>query len=388
MDKKKLFGEIDQIDIASILSALISIGSYESEQGIVEYIIKRLEKLPVKYEIHEVTPINHNLIASIGNEGKSLIFNTHTDTVPPGDTNTWKYHPLEPKIEDEKIFGLGSCDAKSSLASMLVAFEIIARYSSILNGKLIFQAVCCEESRARGTLAEVERGVQADAAIVGEPTELMPKIGHKGGLGLEITTFGKSAHGSSPDEGINAIIDMMHIICELENLSANISKRHNSLLGNPSLAVTTIAGGKAPNVIPDKCMITVDRRLIPGETIKNALDEINAIINKQKELFPRQYVTVKELIGLEPCIISTEEPIVKTVLNSIQEVTGTSVEPSGFTACCDMWCLVQKANIPTVILGPGKLSMAHKANEYVSIKELYQAAKLYMCVALNWLTVT
>lgn len=385
MDKKRLFDEINRIDIVSILSDLISISSYESEQGIIEYISQRLEKLRVKYEIHEVTPINHNLIASIGNEGKSLIFNTHTDTVPPGNINTWKYHPLEPKIEDEKIFGLGSCDAKASLASMLVAFETIARYSSVLNGTLTFQAVCCEESRARGTLAEVNRGIRADAAIVGEPTELMPKIGHKGGLGLEITTFGKSAHGSAPNEGINAIIDMMHIIQELENLSAFISKRHNYLLGNPSLAVTTITGGNAPNVIPDKCMITVDRRLIPGETVNSALDEINAIINKQKGRFYRQNVIIREVIGIEPCIVSSEEPIVRTVLKSIHEVTGRDIMPSGFTACCDMWCFVQKANIPTVILGPGNLSMAHKANEYVVIKELYEAVKIYMNIALNWL---
>ncbi len=386
MDKKRLFDEVDQIDIISILSDLISISSYESEQGIIEYIGHRCQKLGVKYEIHEVTPINHNLIANIGNEGKSLIFNTHTDTVPPGDINSWKYNPFEPTIEDDKLFGLGSCDAKASLASMLVAFEIIARYQSNLNGKLIFQAVCCEESRARGTLAEVNRGIQADAAIVGEPTELMPKIGHKGGLGLEITTIGKSAHGSAPNEGINAIIDMMYIIQELENLSVSISQRYNSLLGNPSLAITTITGGNAPNVIPDKCMITVDRRLIPGETVKSALDEINSIINKLKDRFHRQNIVVREVIGLEPCIISAEEPIVKTVVKSINEVTGMDIAPSGFTACCDMWCLVQKANIPAVILGPGKLSMAHKANEYVSIKELYEAVKIYLNIALNWLT--
>ncbi len=207
----------------------------------------------------------------------------------------------------------------------------------------------------------MERGIQADAAIVGEPTELMPKIGHKGGLGLEITTFGKSAHGSAPNEGVNAIVDMMHIIQELENLNAIISKRYNNLLGNPSLAVTTITGGRAPNVIPDKCVITIDRRLIPGETTESALDEIKAIINKQKRVFSRQNVAVREVIGIEPCIVSTEEPIVKTVLRSMYEITGVDITPSGFTACCDMWCLVQKAKIPTVILGPGKLSMAHKS---------------------------
>ncbi len=93
MDKERLLNEIDWIDITSILSDIISMGSFESEQEIVKYVSQRLEKLDVKYEIHDVTPINHNLIASIGNEGRSLIFNTHTDTVPPGDINAWKHHP-------------------------------------------------------------------------------------------------------------------------------------------------------------------------------------------------------------------------------------------------------------------------------------------------------
>jgi acetylornithine deacetylase/succinyl-diaminopimelate desuccinylase family protein len=383
MLEKKVSEKIDEIEILELLSDLVNIPSYDSEQRVVEYIAGRLQKIGVEYEITQVAPARQNLIASTGEGEKSLIFNTHTDTVPPGNMENWKHPPLKLTRDGKDLFGLGSCDAKGSLASMLAAFEALACDASSLNGRVILQAVCCEETRARGTLAEVRRGVSADAAIVGEPTELIPRLGHKGGLGLEITVFGKAAHGSAPQEGINAISGMAGLMRSLDALAEDISKRNDPMFGSPSLAVTTISGGQATNVIPDKCTITLDRRLIPGETVKHALNEVSAVVDKEKSSSPLM-ASIKKTIGIEPCKISLEESIAKVVKDSIAQVRGIDQEFSGFTACCDMWCLTQGAGIPAVILGPGKLSMAHKANEYVSLDELYLAAKIYAAIALNW----
>jgi acetylornithine deacetylase/succinyl-diaminopimelate desuccinylase family protein len=385
MVKRKLFDEIDKIDIAQTLSDLVKIPSYESEQKIVEYIENRLKKLDVKCEWTEIEPNRQNLIASIGDGEKSLIINSHTDTVPPGNIENWNTHPLELTKKGDFLFGLGSCDAKGSLLSMLIAFEVLARDSSLLNGRLIFQAVCCEETRGRGSLAEANRGIKADAGIIGEPTELVPMIGHKGGLGVEVMVNGKPAHASSPKEGINAISNMAKIINSLDILADDIAKRSDPLFDNPSLVVTQIKGGRATNIIPDECLITIDRRLIPGETKEKAFDEIMAVIDSLKKDNPDLVASIEEKIGINPCRIDINEPIVKTVGDSIYEVTGIHQEISGFKACCDMWCLVEKANIPALILGPGKLSMAHKANEYININELYTATKIYTAIALNWL---
>jgi len=385
MIAKNLFDEIDKIDIIEILSDLVSIPSYESEQGVVEYIEQRLRKLGVELEFTEVAPGGQNLIASIGSSGKGLIFNSHTDTVSPGNIENWDQSPYKLTRKGDELFGLGSCDAKGSLASMLVAFEALANRPSLLKGRLILQAVCCEETRGRGTLAETTKGIKADAAIIGEPTELVPMIGHKGGLGVEVTVFGKSAHASSPEEGINAISNMAKVIQALDKLAEDISRRYDPLIGKASLAVTQISGGRATNVIPDQCAITIDRRLIPGETLKDAFNEIVAMIDNEKRTNPSLAVSIEEKIGIDPCRISPEEFIVKTVKDSIYQVTGESREATGFSACCDMWCLVERANIPTVILGPGKLSMAHKVNESISVRELYEAVKIYTAIALNWL---
>lgn len=381
--KQKLFDEIDGIDIFNILSDLVKIPSYENEQEIVEYIENRLKRLNVKCEFTEIEPCRQNLIASIGNGEKSLIINSHTDTVPPG--NNWDTDPLKLTRKGDFLFGLGSCDAKGSLVSMLVAFEVLARYQSLLNGRLIFQGVCCEETRGRGSLAEANRGMKADAGIIGEPTELVPMIGHKGGLGVEVIVKGKPAHASSPEEGINAISNMAKIIRSLDILADDVSKRIDGLFGKASLVVTQISGGRATNIIPDECKITIDRRLIPGETKDKAFEEILEVVNNLKKSDLSLVVLLEEKIGINPCRISIDEPIVKTVKESIYEVTNVQTEISGFKACCDMWCLTEKANIPALILGPGKLSMAHKANEYVSLNELYTATKIYTAIALNWL---
>ena len=385
MIAKNLFDEIDKIDINGILSDLVSIPSYENEQGVVEYIEQRLRKLGVEYEFTEVAPGRQNLIASIGDGEKSLILNSHTDTVSPGNIENWDQSPYKLTKKGDELFGLGSCDAKGSLVAMLVAFELLASKPSLLDGRLILQAVCCEETRGRGTLAETTKGIKADAAIIGEPTELVPMIGHKGGLGVEVTVFGKPAHASSPEEGINAISNMARVIQALDTLAEDISKRCDPLIGKASLAITQINGGRATNVIPDQCVITIDRRLIPGETLKEAFDEISVTIDKEKKANPSLVASIEEKIGISPCSISPEESIVNTVKDSIYQVIKKNREVTGFGACCDMWCLVEKANIPTVILGPGKLSMAHKVNESISLNELYDAVKIYTTIALNWL---
>jgi len=386
MSAEKLLDEINGTNIIELLSELVSMPSYDSEQRVVKYIAQRLDEIGASYEITEVAPGRQNLTASIGAGEQSLILNTHTDTVPPGNVENWETQPFQLTRKGDDLFGLGACDAKGSLASMLTAFELLARNTNFLDGRLILQAVCCEETRAMGTLAEVARGISADAAIIGEPTGLVPMIGHKGGLGVEITVRGKAAHGSAPQEGLNAISKMSGIVQAMDALAEEIFRRRDPLFGNASLAVTRIAGGQSCNVIPDNCIITLDRRLIPGETVDDALNEISATIDKTRQIDPDLDASMKKIIGIEPCRISLENPIVKVVEKSIAQVKGRKQEVSGFSACCDMWCLMEGAGIPTMILGPGKISAAHKANESVSVDELCEAAKIHTAIALNFLS--
>ena len=382
---KEILEEINKVDIPAILSDLVSFASFDSEQGVVGYLANRFDELDVEYKTTDVAPKRQNLIAQIGSGPKSLILNAHTDTVPPGNLDDWEHPPLKLTKRGNDLVGLGSCDDKGSLVSMLTAFEILARHQEQLKGRLILQAVCCEETRGRGTEAEVKRGLAADAAIVGEPTDLVPMIGHKGGLGLEITVHGKAAHGSSPEEGINAISKMAGLIQELDVLAEKLSRRLHPLFGHASLAVTQISAGRAPNVIPPECTIRIDRRLIPGESLEDAVREVADVIELQKKADPELNASLRQVIGIAPCMISSDEPIVEAVVDGIMDSRGIKQQVSGFTACCDMWHLVEGAHIPTVILGPGRTSMAHKANESVDRTSLYEAAKIYAAIAMRWL---
>ena len=385
MLENEILNEIDRTKLPELLEDLVSMRSDDSEQEIVDYLVDRMEKLGADYEITEVAPNRQNLTASVGDGDRSLILNSHMDTVPPGDMENWQVPPLKLTRKGKDLVGLGACDAKGSLASMLTAFEFLARNAGLIHGRLILQAVCCEETGGRGTLAEVKRGVIADAAIIGEPTSLVPMIGHKGALGVKLHVFGKAAHGSSPEEGINAISRMARLIRSLDVLAEDISTRRDKLFGSGSLAVTQISGGRAANVIPDNCVIRLDRRLIPGDTVKDALDEISRLVDNERSMDSSLSVSIEKVTDIEPCSISPDESIVKAVTDSITQVTGVKREISGFTACCDMWCLVRGAGIPTMIMGPGDLSMAHKANESISVDSLYEAAKIYSAIAVNYL---
>ncbi|MBD3181806.1 ArgE/DapE family deacylase [Candidatus Poribacteria bacterium] len=381
MAKNLRFDEINRQNTLNLLSDLVNIPSYDNEQGIVDYISRRMDKLGIKYEITEVIPDRANLTAFIGSGDKSLIFNSHMDTVPPGKPEDWHYPALELTIENKNIYGLGCCDAKGSLASMMMAFEALSNIQNKLNGRLILQAVCCEETKGRGTQKEVKRGITADAAIVGEPTDMIPMIGHKGGLGVEVKVSGKAAHASAPEEGINAIYRSVDLVNRLRNLADEIMNRRDPLFGHASLAVTQIKAGQAPNVIPDECIINLDRRLLPGESVDTAFQEIINTLEADK---PTSGVSVNRTIGIEPCRISSNEAIVKAVKQGMASITGSEPEISGFTACCDMWSLVRGADIPTVILGPGKTSMAHKPDETIELDAVCQAAHVYREIALNW----
>ena len=196
-----------------------------------------------------------------GKGGRRLLFNGHLDVVPPGNPSQWKYPPFQGKLEKGKIYGRGSSDMKGGIASFLHAISTIDRSKiHIKQGAVVLHLVSDEESHGhQGTDFLTQKGlIQGDAALVGEPSSLHPVIGQKGAIWLRISTLGKSAHGSRPHQGVNAIEKMMKLITHLNILS--LEKEH-PLLGRPTLNIGTIQGGTKINIVPDRCEIEVDRRI-------------------------------------------------------------------------------------------------------------------------------
>ena len=272
-----------------------------------------------------------------GKGGRTLIFNGHLDVVPAGDPHQWTYPPFQGRITNGRIYGRGASDMKGGIASFLQAISMIDRSNIQLNkGTLALHLVSDEECHGHEGMGFLSRKgvIRGDAALVGEPTDLRPVIAQKGALWLKISTFGKSAHGSTPHLGENAIEKMTKVIEALHSLRM---ENEHLLLGKPTFNIGMILGGTKINVVPDRCEITVDRRLIPGEkkgevlqTITRALDSIQPRDSSFR--YGMEEIDFAELTEIDP-----HEEIVKVSVEVVQEVRGVRLEIKGFSGFTDGW---------------------------------------------------
>ena len=329
-----------------------------------------------------------NLVAEKrwGRGGRRLIFNGHLDVVPAGNSSQWKYPPFQGKLRKGRIYGRGSSDMKSGIASFIHGLSMIERSKIPLRrGALLLHLVSDEESHGHqgtGFLAQRER-IQGDAALVGEPTDLQPVIAQKGALWLRIFTLGKSAHGSRPHLGVNAIEKMTMLIKRLNSISL---EEEHPLLGKSTLSIGTIQGGTKVNIVPDRCEIEVDRRMLPREKREEVLGEIKEILDSlqsQDSLF--QY-RMEEIDFAEPSEVDPDQEIVKIGVEAIQTATGRKPLLRGFSGFTDSRFYINQCHIPTLILGPGGVDQSHTTNESVEVDALVDAAHIYAMVVVDYLS--
>jgi len=370
-----------------LLRDMVRMDTHVEEAALVEYLAKRWSSLGIRYELTPAHGSRGNITAHVGNGAPSLLFNSHMDTVPHGDPALWTAGAgaLDGVERDGRLYGRGSVDAKGCLAAMIAAYEALALSGDMRRGSLMLSAVCFEENGGWGTRADVERGLQADAAVVGEPTNLLPKLGHRGAMRFEIEAVGKAAHSASPEEGRNAIADMAAVVLALEQMEQHLDSRRDPILRQrPNLTVTMIDGGVAGNVVPGSCHIVVDRRVLPSEREEDVDAEMDAVI---QAVATARGATIKvHRLRFNPgCAITTTEPIWTTIQRVVHDVTGATSPADGFFACCDMSYLWNLGHIPTVIFGPGEEAMCHKANEGLKVDDLYTAATVYAELGRRWL---
>lgn len=319
--------------------------------------------------------------------GPCLVFNTHMDVNDPSG-QVWSSPPFEPRLslDEGKLYGMGACDAKGSLVSMMAAMEQIANEHEHLQGKLVLTAVMGEEAGGIGSLFLVQQGIQADGAVVGEPTGLEVAIAHKGTYMRRLRFLGRAAHSGRPELGINAIVHASKFIVEYEKLNNKLSQNAHPLLGPASAVVTIIQGGTRQNTIPNRTEIIIDRRLIPGETHADADHELEQILGALKETIPELVVDpIEVVVATIPSETMADKKIVSTALEAVEYVVGKPQHAHGFRAGCDMSKLVTIAGIPTIILGPGSLDQAHAPDEFVEIAQVEQAAQIYERIARQFL---
>jgi succinyl-diaminopimelate desuccinylase len=359
-----------------------------NEKAAAQFLKPVLSKMGFKVKILLSPKGRWNLIAEKrwGRGGRTLIFNGHLDVVPAGDSSQWKYPPFQGKLSKGRIYGRGASDMKSGIASFIHALSVIGRAKIHLHqGAVILHLVSDEESHGHQGMGFLsQKGiVKGDATIVGEPTNLDLVIAQKGALWLKISTFGKSAHGSRPHLGINAIEKMIKLIDRLNSMP--LEKEH-PLLGKPTLNVGKIQGGTKINVVPDRCEIEVDRRLLPNENKEEVLKEIKGVVESIRTQDASFQYQIEEIDYAEPSEIDSKEEIVQIALDASKEVRGERPKMKGFSGFTDARFYINQFHIPTLILGPGGVDQSHTTDESVEVDALIQAAHIYGLILINYLS--
>lgn len=381
---------IDKEFLLTMASALVRINTENPpgrELEAASFLAERMADLGIKSTIDRLDSVRANAICILegSREGPTLLFNSHLDTVPVGDRDKWQIEPLGGLIRNNRLYGRGSADAKGSVAAMAATLKALLEVREEICGKIVFAAVADEEVSGIGTKALLSKYGKFDFAVVGEPTGLKVCTAHKGRLEIKVRVKGKPAHASMPQEGVNAILAATSYCNEIEQMADFLSKINgHPLVGKPTVTVTMISGGIKSNVIPDECVIVIDRRLIPGEdpeVIKASFEEVASKVMSERHgaefsVSIAQYHKATE--------VSVGEPIAQAALRAVSKVLNIKSEPFGLPAYTDLGWIVA-AGTPGVVLGPGELSQAHSYNESVSIDELEAATKIYCEIALELL---
>jgi succinyl-diaminopimelate desuccinylase len=350
-----------------------------NEHRIAVYIGGWLQERGFKVDIQEVAEGRSNMFAYIGSGDRiGMVFNGHLDVVPA--VGSWNYPPFEGKVVEERLYGRGSSDMKGGIAAMMTAAEFIAENNIAGDKKLMLAFVCDEEDNNRGMRKCVEKGFAADAAIIGEPTQMEVHTGHRGFVLISIKTTGVSCHSSHPENGVNAIYIMADVLQKIRGYAESLNDKADKYLGKASLSVGTIRGGNKVNIVPDECEIRMERRLLPGETAEDVIQELKRWIGENDR------VKIKKHPELKAAVSQPESNLVQDMIDVASCVLGKKPAIRPFPAGCEASFFVDYLKIPTIIFGPGSLNQAHKADEWVTINELIEAAKIYSLISYRYLT--
>lgn len=366
------------VEIDSRNPSLVSGGP--GEQGCAAFLRGVLDAWGFRTELQEAAPGRPNLIARIGDArgGRTLMFNGHLDVV---GIEGMIHPPFSASERDGRLYGRGSADMKGGIAAMCAAAHLVAAQG--IAGEIVVAAVADEEYESLGTRALLEHGVRADACIVTEPTQLAIMPAHRGFVWLDIEVAGRAAHGSRWDIGVDAIRHAGLLLAELDRLDSEVlPRREHPLLGRPSLHASLIQGGLGYSTYPDRCVIGLERRTIPGETEAQVVTEIENACASVRARRPSFVAEVRPTTAQGPSDVSVDAPIVHALGEALR-ASGERVRIEGMSAWTDS-ALLNEAGIPAICFGPGDISLAHAAEEYIPLDEIDRARDVLSALARRW----
>jgi acetylornithine deacetylase len=370
-----LSGDIQQlacelVAIESVNPDLVPSGSGESK--IAAFVAAWLKAQGLSVQVIEPVPGRASVIGVLAGSGggTSLMLNAHMDTVGAGGMAD----PFMPVVRDGRIYGRGAYDMKGSLAAIMITAREAKKLA--LSGDLIVAAVADEEVGSLGTEAVLQR-LEADAAIVTEPTELRLCLAHKGFAWFEVETRGVAAHGSRPDLGVDAVAHMGRILTGVLELDRRLrAGRRHLLLGTGTVHTSLIEGGQEWSTYPKRCLVKVERRTIPGEDGASALREMEEVIAAARAEDPALEASVRLLMERPWSQLGADSFVTEAVESAAAEVLGRDPEVIGVAYWMDM-ALSNAVGVPTVAFGPSGEG-AHADVEWVDVASLETCARVYL----------
>jgi acetylornithine deacetylase len=329
-------------------------------------------------QLMEAGPGRPNVVARLGPpDAPALMLNGHLDVV---GVEGMTHHPFEAELREGRIYGRGSADMKGGVAAMCAAATAA---SPECERQIIITAVVDEEYESLGVRALLAAGVRAEAAIVTEPTRLAICPAHRGFAWIDVTLSGRAAHGSRYDLGVDAILHAGLLLAELDALEKMRSEGPvHPLLGRASLHASLIRGGVGMSTYPERCDLALERRTLPGESARKALREITDACDRVRALRPEFAAEVRLNTAQAPSDVALDAPIVER-LRSALESEGMPVTVEGLSAWTDA-ALLNEAGIPAICFGPGDISMAHAAEEFIPVTDIEQSTRVLARVVRDW----
>jgi len=372
----------DMIAIPSVNPMTTNSGA-PVERAMANFIETMLMRAGIDCERQQVAEGRDNVIgvvhANSSGPAAGVMLNSHMDTVP---IDNMLIKPFDPVIKNDCIFGRGSCDAKASLAAMLTAVINYAQQSDRA-GTVVFAAMADEEFSFSGSWKLIEKQWPVSACVIGEPTRLRRVIAHKGLVRWRISVEGLSAHGATPELGRNAVYDAARVVLALQEFARQLGTGEpHELLGQPTLNVGRIAGGQSVNIVPDRCVLEAEMRLLPNADGKHWLKECREFVRAR--VGPEVGLTFAEPYLLDPAMETPAGALIVTSLGDArQREFGDPGALEGANYGTDGSKLA-RAGIQTVICGPGDIAQAHTDSEFVEIDQVELAARVYGHLLSNW----
>ncbi len=348
----------------------------QGNASVIQLLAAWFEQLGFKIDVQPVphTRNKFNLLATLGSGEGGLLLAGHSDTVPY-DENRWQSDPFKIADQDNKFFGLGTCDMKGFFAFILQACKHLDLKN--LKKPLYILATADEETTMAGARFFAEKQlIKPDVAVIGEPTSLVPVVMHKGHMSHRITVQGKSGHSSDPSKGVNAIEITYEVIGQLLQLKRDLSERfhHDAFaVPAPTLNLGAIKGGDNANRICGSCQLDLDLRSLPGMTDDEQILWLSDALAPLAQKYPAR-IKVTELHLSSP---SFEQKKPSSLIDIAEEISGHKCCAVNYATEAPF---IQQLGCQTIVLGPGSIEQAHQPNEYLAHSEIEKTDKLLLAL--------